>query len=693
MGLRVGIDLGTTFSAVAVIDPDTGRPAVIPTPLGSNVTPSVLSFSEDDDGETEIIFGEKAKELQGDGNPDTVAFFKRMMGDENYSVEILDDEYNAEDMSAVLLKCLKDDAELILGEEITDAVITVPAYFAHNERTATISAGQRAGLNVLSIINEPTAAAFAYGLTEKEETQTILIYDLGGGTFDVTAARIEKTNITILASDGNHELGGKDWDDAVARHLAMKFEEITGTDLTDDPETTAVLLVVAEQLKKELTESNKATWETEYDGRNVSLSITYREFREVTDFLTRSTRDVTERLLKSAKLTWADFDGVILVGGSTRMRMIHDFIREMSGKEPMGGVNVDEAVALGAAIRANINPDGTQIYKHGEQTVAIQGSKSYTDVTAHSLGLVAVSEDGEKFVNSIVIPKNTKIPAEYTKPYKIKTRTPEYGTNEIEIYLTQGEFGRVLDNNIINKSIIKGIEFVQPPESVVNITYKYDENGVIHISAVQTENEKILEILTESVPDDMSWTDESALSMKRRTTRPQSIEAIICVDLSGSMAGEPTKIAIEAVRGFADKLLSGDIPAKIGVLAFGDEIDILCTPESDYKIISDKINMLRYTNVGAGNNADPFDRARLIMAGADAQYIVILTDGVWNDPKRAIANSVSCRKSGIDVISLGFGDADKKFIEKMATVKELSDYTELSNLGASFARIAQVIGE
>jgi uncharacterized protein YegL len=373
--------------------------------------------------------------------------------------------------------------------------------------------------------------------------------------------------------------------------------------------------------------------------------------------------------------------------------MIHDFIEEMSGKRPLLGVDVDEAVSLGAAIRANINEDGKYVVEHGETTVRVQGAKSFTDVTAHALGMVALSEDGEKFENSVIIPKNTKIPAQDSRPFKIKTRAAEYGENELEIFLLQGDYPRPLDNTIISKYTVKNIEFLQPPESVINVTYRYDANGIIEVSAVQSENNKQLDIVIHPVPDDMGWTDEAALSMRKRTVRPNSIEAVVCIDLSGSMAGAPTKAAQEAVRNFAAQLYDGDIPVKVGVVAFADEINVLCEPEDIQKIFEDKIDMLPYTSVGAGNNADPFDTARKIFKGADVSYIVIVTDGVWADPAKAIANANDCKKAGVDVLALGFGDADERFLQSIATVKEFASYTkDHSELTASFDKIAQVIG-
>ena len=313
--------------------------------------------------------------MQSVGDTNAIAFFKRSMGNKLFSVELFGKKYNATDFSAILLSKLKEEAEQQCGETIDSAVITVPAYFTHIERTETLNAGKRAGLDVIAIINEPTAAAFAYGLNEKENEQTVLIYDLGGGTFDATLARINKNEIKILGSDGDHELGGKDWDDCIARYLASEFYEKYGEDISDDPEMIASLLVTAENVKKQLTQKDVVNVPIRYKGISGNIEITEEIFESISQFLIGTTKDVVERLMQDVNVTWENIDGVILVGGSTRMRMIHNYIKEMSGKEPLGGVNVDEAVTIGAAIRANITDKGNVVNFLGGMVM-----KSKTDI-------------------------------------------------------------------------------------------------------------------------------------------------------------------------------------------------------------------------------------------------------------------------------------------------------------------------
>ena len=589
MGMRVGIDLGTTFSAVARIDPNTGRPCVIKNSFGSPITPSVLCFEPDGN----ILFGEDAKNMQSMGDTNAIAFFKRSMGKDFFSVEFLGKTYTATVLSAILLRKLKEEAEEQAGEQIDSAVITVPAYFTHKERSATIEAGRKAGLEVTAIINEPTAAAFAYGLNEKDTEQTVLIYDLGGGTFDVTLAKINRNEISILGSDGDHELGGKDWDDCIARYMAGEFAEKYGVDISDDPEIVASLLVTAEHVKKQLTSRDTVTVPITYGTIHGTVDITEEIFEEISQFLLGTTKDVIERLLESVHTDWSRVDGVILAGGSTRMRMIHNYVKEMCGKEPLGGVNVDEAVALGAAIRANITDRGESIPVLGglpgrvkSEGIRIQGAKAVSDVTSHSLGMIAISEDGGKYINSIIIKKNSKIPAGNTRSFQLRTSAKE---NELEVYVLQGEFSRPLDNTIINKYVISGIRKTTPAVSVIDVTYEYDSDGVISVSAVQKETGKKLAVKIEPVPEDMSWTDGPPKENQTGGETPE-VDVFLAVDLSGSMSGRPLEEAKKAMKKFADEMDSDYV--RIGVLPFANEAECELRPTDNYNSVKRVIDKL-----------------------------------------------------------------------------------------------------
>lgn len=695
MGIRVGIDLGTTFSAVARINPETGKPVVIKNSFGSTITPSVLCFERNGN----VLFGEDAKNMQAVGDTNAIAFFKRSMGKELFSVEFWGKSYSATDLSSILLRKLKEEAEQQIGQKIDSAVITVPAYFTHKERTATIKAGRRAGLEVIAIINEPTAAAFAYGLNERETEKTVLIYDLGGGTFDVTLAEINSNEINIIGSDGNHELGGKDWDDCIARYLASEFAEKYGVDVSDDPEMVAALLVRAENVKKQLTSKDIVSVPITYGSTHGTIEITEQIFQEISQFLLGITKDVIERLMESVHMGWSQIDGVILVGGSTRMRMIHNYVKEISGKEPLNGVNVDEAVALGAAIRANITAEGESVpalalsgllqkVKSGNMT--IQGAKAVTDVTAHSLGMISISSDGESYVNSIIIRKNTKIPVSSMRPFNFRTRAKD---NELEVYVLQGEFQRPLDNTIINKFVISKIEKTTPPVSVIEITYEYNSDGVIEVSAVQKETGKKLPIKIKPVPEDMSWTDGSPKD-NQADGEKQKVDVFLTVDLSGSMKGTPLKEAKKAMKKFIDEMDCSF--TKIGIIPFANQVKCELSPTDDYKKVKNVIDRLEISDkYGYGNIGQPFDLsfAKLTKSSADIKYIIVLTDGIWSYTNSAISAAKKCHQAGIEVIALGFGTADYNFLKEIASTDKFASLTELSELGGSFSKIAQAIGE
>ena len=693
MGIRVGIDLGTTFCSVARINPNTGRPEIIQNSFGSGITPSVLCFEENGN----VLFGEDAKDMQLSGNPNTIAFFKRCMGMESYSCEFFGKKYTATDFSAILLRKLKEDAEKSIGEEIDAAVITVPAYFQHKERRATMEAGKMAGLEVLAVINEPTAAAFAYGLHENDEDQTVLIYDLGGGTFDVTIARITGDCIRTLGSDGDHELGGKDWDDCLAQYLSNQFAEQYHEDFSEDAGMTGTVLVTAEKVKKQLTSRDAVTVPMTYRNVHGKIDVTIETFEAITQHLMGTTRDVIERLMDSLKMSWNDIDGVILVGGSTRMRMIENFVFQMSGKKPLRGVNADEAVALGAAIRANITDKGKTLpgimgrsRSAGQREIAVAGAKAVIDVTAHSLGMISIDKEGKKHINGIIIPKNTSIPACKMRPFLATN-------NEAEVYVLQGEYERPLDNTVINKYVISKIQTDDKGEAVIEISYEYTANGIVEVSAVQRATKKKLPIRIEPDIGDLSWTD---LPPKKDTVTvsKNNVNVFLAIDLSGSMSGKPLREAQTAMKDFVRNMRNK--VTRIGIIAFSDTVDMAVKPTSDMEEVLDGISKLQIGGeLGYGNEAQPFTTARKtfkemsLNKKGDVNYIVTLTDGIWSYTERAIDAAHECHDDHIEIIALGFGNADHDFLKKIASTDRFATVTELTNLKRSFSKIAQVIEE
>lgn len=667
----IGIDLGTTYSSVATID-EYGKPVIVRNHNGESLTPSVIYFDEFNNP----IVGSEAKELLQSGEENVAMFFKRFMGDDVYRFYAYDHEYTAKDLSAIMLRKLKKDAEEALGGEIKNVVITVPAYFNDLQRSETVAAGVEAGFNVLRIINEPTAAAITYGISRSNH-QRLLVYDLGGGTFDVTILEISPDAIKVLATGGDHELGGKDWDDMLISHIVEQFQMEFGVDPTESVEVYNDLAYDCEKLKKQLSSKESATISVRYNGMRGRYTITREKFEELTEAQLRSTKTMTEHVLSEARLTWVDLDGALLVGGSTRMPMVENWVRQMSGKEPLRGVNVDEAVSLGAAIQAGIEMQKKVNYKLGGQTSSNQqfrllGSKKIVDVMSHSLGAVAVSEDGEKYVNSIIIPKNKAIPAIEHK--KFLHHTKKNIDNDLEVYITQGESTDIRDCIVVGKYIFHDIKHVSNGETIINIEYSYDENGIIVVNGYQQKNNKQLVVEKATLQDDMSWLYEKP---KGRI----AMNIILAIDISGSMSGKPLKNASSAATEFVSKLNLET--SSISIVGFTDSVIEYCSLSKDIKTIEKAIKKM---SARGGTNSPLEFCYKKLQSSEDKPIVVVLTDGEWFDQKNAIVTSDKCKDAGIDIIAIGFGDADEKFLNRISTISVMTD---LENLVESFSTIAQ----
>lgn len=495
MGLHVGIDLGTTFSAVAVVEPS-GRPAIIQNSEGTAITPSVIYF-----GAGEPVVGDEAKEMQALGESEVASFFKRSMGNPDFILKFNRKAYTPTDLSAILLKKIKADAEIQLGDTITHAVITVPAYFNNFQREATIKAGEMAGLKVQRIINEPTAAALAYGLDRSTHDQTVLVYDLGGGTFDVSIVNVSRDTIRVIGTGGDHELGGKDWDDRIANFLGQQFFQEYGVNPLEDMETFQDILTRTEQAKKQLSVRGRVSVSIVHEDEKESYEITRSQFEEMTRDLMERTRSLTAQALKECRLDWKHITGVLLVGGSTRMPMVRQFVESMSGKKPLSGVNVDEAVALGAAIQAQM--DVEEQVNQFLPTFTLKSKKKTRDVMSHSLGLAAENKERTRYINSIIIPKNTPIPNRLSNPFEL--RTSPHQSNQLDVYMLQGESTDPLKCILLGKYIFSEINHVPDGPTLIDISYGHDQNGVVMVSAVEKSTGRELPLRVEPPGEDMSW--------------------------------------------------------------------------------------------------------------------------------------------------------------------------------------------
>ncbi len=685
--MRVGIDLGTTFSAVARIDPETGKPQIIPNGLGMPTTPSVLCFLKNG----EVLYGEEAKEMQAVGDENTASFFKRSMGMKNFALNFFGTEYSPVELSGILLSKLKAEAEEATGETIESAVVTVPAYFSHAQRENTMEAGRLANLHITHIINEPTAAAFAYGLHHKGDGQKVLIYDLGGGTFDVTIAEIGDDDITILGCDGDHELGGKDWDDCIFRYVINEFQDEHDVDISCDVTLLNILLVASETAKKQLSSRTSVDIPVSYEDVRGKVTITEEIFRNISQNLLMATQDVIGRLFASLSLAWKDIDGVILVGGSSRMKMVVDYVESMSGAKPLSGVNVDEAVALGAAIRANIESSGMSLptapsnKAASSGAVAVLGAKAIRDVTAHSMGMIVESKDRTAYINSVIIPKNSQIPAVFTQEYEFRVRGKD---DLLEVYLLQGDDRRPLDNEVVGKYEVTGMTKGSDASSVILVSNRYTENGTIAVEAKQKDTGNDLTVTAMPVPEDMRWTDGSPLD---NAPPPMTVGIVIALDMSGSMGGNPMRQAKQAILDVVNEHISDTV--QFAVVPFADRAVQGVAMTSEKSTVVNFVNKLDVdrNKYGFCNDAHPFLLVRKMYQGCktDVQYLIVLTDGAWDCQKDALKAAKQCHLAEIEIIALGFGTADTKFLKEISSKKDLAGFVDLSDLGSSFSTIAR----
>ena len=460
MGKIIGIDLGTTNSAVAVMEG--GESVIIPNIEGNRTTPSVVAFTKDG----ERLVGETAKR-QAITNPDrTISSIKRHMGSD-FNVKIDDKTYSPQDISAMILQKLKADAESYLGEKITEAVITVPAYFTDAQRQATKDAGRIAGLDVKRIVNEPTAAALAYGEDKDTEAQTVMVYDLGGGTFDVSILELSDGVFEVHATRGNNKLGGDDFDNRLIDYIAEEFKKENGIDLKADNMSLQRLKEAAEKAKKELSSTMSTNINLPFitasqsGPLHLNMDVTRAKFDELTADLVKKTEGPVKDALKDAGLNANEIDKVLLVGGSTRIPAVQECIKKLTGKQPQKDINPDECVALGAAIQGGVLSGDVK-------------DLLLLDVTPLSLGIETMGN-----ITTRLIERNTTIP---TKKSQVFTTAADNQTS-VEIHVLQGERQMAKDNVTLGRFTLDGIAPARRGVPQIEVTFDIDANGIVNVSA------------------------------------------------------------------------------------------------------------------------------------------------------------------------------------------------------------------
>lgn len=546
----VGIDLGTTYSAIAYIN-DFGKPEIIPNAEQSMITPSVVYF----EGSDEIVVGEDARNMAIVEPSKVVEYVKRQMGNnkDEWCFEYRGKEYNAAEVSSLILSKLKSDAEKALSADIKDAVITVPAYFNDGQREATIKAGQLAGLNVLRIINEPTAAALAYGVHKIGSKQHVLVFDLGGGTFDVTVMRIEGNHIQMLATNGDHLLGGKDWDDEIIKYVSEQFQTRFGLDPLDDLQAYHDIQSRSVQAKIALSSRPKTSLVCNFSGKSLNIEITKDLLEKITAHLVDRCKTLVEIVLDEAKLKSSLIDTVLLAGGATRMPMIREMLKNYFGKLPDSSINPDECVAIGAAIQgALLSLEKGLISKLAEKYL---GGITSTDINSHSLGIVSL-KDGELH-NSIIIPKNHPIPCQKSKSDYV---TSSYNQTSLDIYLTQGE-----DANPENCTVLGSYEFYDIPprpagKTKLEIIFKYNLNGMVEVDARDVTSNKAL-------PKKVKKEEIDLNNLSAKVAKP--VDIVFVIDFTGSMGPYIDGIKTN-IYSFVDELAKNNVGWKLGFVSFGD---------------------------------------------------------------------------------------------------------------------------
>jgi molecular chaperone DnaK len=555
MPRAVGIDLGTTNSVIAVLEG--GDPTIIPNAEGSRITPSVVAFR---DGE--VLVGEVAKR-QAITNPDrTVRSIKRQMGT-NWTMTADGKDYTPQEISARILQKLKRDAEAYLGEPVTDAVITVPAYFNDAQRQATKEAGQIAGLNVLRIINEPTAASLAYGLEKETADHTILVFDLGGGTFDVSVLDIGEGVFEVKATSGDTHLGGDDWDQAVIDWLVEGFKNDYGVDLGKDRSALQRLKEAAEKAKIELstvqeTEINLPFITANQDGPlHLQRKLTRSEFQKLTEALLERTKSPFQQAIKDAGVDVSKIDHVVLVGGSTRMPAVQELVKSITGKDAHKGVNPDEVVAAGAAIQAGV-------LKGDVKDILL------LDVTPLTLGI-----ETKGGVMTRMIERNTTIPTRRTETFT----TAEDNQPEVEIHVLQGERAMSGDNKSLGKFRLTGIPPAPMGMPQIEVTFDIDANGIVNVSAkdMATSRQQAMTItggtalardeIDRMMKDAESYAEEDRKRREDVETRNQADQLVHQTEKLLKEQGEQMtaeeKSSVESALSELKAALAGDDPAAI----------------------------------------------------------------------------------------------------------------------------------
>lgn len=688
MEIQVGIDLGTTYSAVAFFDEKEGRVRVLKNGLGADFTPSVVCIQ---DGE--VLIGEGAKAEQRNGNPNTIAFYKSMMGNDQWVAFLDGADYTAEDLSDYYLVELIRDIEKANNVTIKKAVITCPAYFNEHQREATIHAAERAGLTVLKILNEPTAAIIAYGLTSGKD-KNVLVYDLGGGTFDVTIAHVHDTAITVLATNGNHQLGGRDWDRVLFEMVQRQFLEENGVDIQDFPGDSNELMVKCEEAKKRLTSLSSTQISLMCDGILGKYTVTRESFEEETSVLLNETLLLVESCFhelakERGNFGWKDIDEVVLVGGSTRMPQVRSLIEREFGRHPITkDINVDTIVACGAAMQAHLSTYGQLVLNPGRKKAGgtsgmlIVKNQDIQDITSHSLGMLALSQGEDKhYINSLIIPKNSLVNKTFSRDFTFQGE-------EMEVFILQGESRQPEECEAIGEYVITGMK---EGRNQLVVDYLYDQNGIVKVDAhlqdgtPLTVHKRARELGIDAILEILEIRRKKAEEERIKNSR---LEIQLLIDVSGSMSGQNIEEAKKAALSFLDRF--DWRMTYLRIVLFADRTQILGDFSNAKDTLKEKIGRIRVDgHNGYGTSAMPIKNSLHGFSKVGKHVLIVLTDGFWDKKDAETKAANEGRASGVLLYGIGIGKADEGFLDRISGGH--GKKVDLSELTKTFREVADLI--
>ena len=623
-----------------------------------------------------------------------------MMGNPDWSAFLNGQEYSAEQLSGIFLKNLVKEIEDSNGVQISNAVITVPAYFNERQREATIRAGKQAGLRVLKIINEPTAAIIAYGLTSGKD-KNVMVYDLGGGTFDVTIAHVSGTAIDVLATNGNHQLGGKDWDEALLNDLKDRFFDEHGIYLEDHPDVLKELQVKCEEAKKRLSSVSSTQISVQCEGMVGKYVVTREDFDDKTYSLLYETmlliKSCFDELSESGgkPFGWSDIDEVVLVGGSTRMPQVKKMIVDEYGKQPITrDINVDTIVATGAAMQAELCINNTLSLTVASKPVAngtgtarpqmmslVIKNSDIKDITAHSLGMLALASNEKDYVNSIIIKKNSKVNEAFSRNYTI-------AGDKLEVYVLQGESKDPYDCEVIGAYSITGMN-VDSKENI-RVDFLYNSNGVVEVNAYLKDGLPLpirKETTNETVGEIIARLERERKEAEEEAKRRSQVEIMLMIDTSGSMSDNRITEARRAAKDFVREFELDKV--RISLISFANSCTQKCTWENDERTLNRAIDSMKIGEVGNGTSATPIESNYRQFSQDHPKVIVILTDGYWNNKTSEEAAADRAKKDGVIIYGIGIGEADEAFLSRISSGK--GKKVDLSQLTSAFKEVASSI--